>query len=34
MTIRKKPSAAEMLTRQLNSTKWKHADTINDEFAH
>lgn len=32
MTIRKKPGAAEMLTRHLNSTKRK-PDTIEDEFA-
>ncbi|OBI54674.1 hypothetical protein A5667_24905 [Mycolicibacterium fortuitum] len=33
MTIRKKPSAAEMLTRQLNSTKRQPAESIEDEFA-
>ncbi|TGB41452.1 hypothetical protein [Mycolicibacterium peregrinum] len=33
MTIRKKRSAAEMLTRQLNSTKSKPAESIDDEFA-
>ncbi|MGV9945286.1 hypothetical protein [Rhodococcus aetherivorans] len=33
MTIRKKPSAAEMLTRQINSTKKKGTDAVTGAFA-
>lgn len=33
MTIKEKPSAAQMLTRRINSTKRKPAETIEDEFA-
>ncbi|WP_342660398.1 hypothetical protein Rruber_00231 [Rhodococcus ruber] len=33
MTIRRKPSAAEMLTRQIDSVKQKRADAVAGDFA-